>query len=154
MRLGAFQNPEFYRVQAMRLPTYAKPRIVDCVEDGSKYLGLPRGCLEACVEMLRELGIGTSINDQRCLGRPLAATFRGALRPDQETAARALAAHDTGVLAAATAFGKTVVAAWLIAERGVNTLVVVHREQLLEQWIDRLSEFLDTWTTVSPTTVS
>ena len=143
MRLGAFQNPEFYRAQAMRLPTYAKPRIVDCVEDGSKYLGLPRGCLEACVEMLRELGIGTSINDQRCLGRPLAATFRGELRPDQESAARALAAHDTGVLAAATAFGKTVVAAWLIAERGVNTLVVVHREQLLEQWIDRLSEFLD-----------
>ena len=118
MRLGAFQNPEFYRAQAMRLSTYAKPRIVDCVEDGSKYLGLPRGCLEACLEMLRELGIETPINDQRCLGRPLAATFRGDLRPDQETAARALAAHDTGVLAAATAFGKTVVAAWLIAGTG------------------------------------
>ncbi|MDE0037355.1 MAG: DEAD/DEAH box helicase family protein [Gammaproteobacteria bacterium] len=143
MRLGAFQNPEFYRAQAMRLPTYDKPRIVDCVEDGSKYLGLPRGCLEATEEMLHELGIETSTEDQRCLGKAIAATFRGDLRPDQDTAARSLAAHDTGVLAAATAFGKTVVAAWLIARRGVNTLVVVHREQLLEQWIDRLSEFLD-----------
>ena len=143
MRLAAFQNPEFYRAQAMRLPTYDKPRIVDCVEDGSKYLGLPRGCFEACVELLDGLGIGSSVDDQRCLGRGIAATFRGDLRPDQKTAARALAAHDTGVLAAATAFGKTVVAAWLIAQRQVNTLVVVHREQLLEQWMDRLSEFLD-----------
>ena len=57
-------------------------------------------------------------------------------------AANALAAHDIGVLAATTAFGKTVVAAWLIARRGVNTLVLVHRQQLLEQWVERLASFL------------
>ena len=68
--------------------------------------------------------------------------FHGELRPEQKTAARAMLAHDTGVLAATTAFGKTVVAAWLIAERGVNTLVLVHRRQLLEQWVERLSAFL------------
>ena len=146
MRLGAFQNPEFYRAQAMRLPTYDKPRIVDCVEDGPTFLGLPRGCLAEAQELLNRLDIRTSVNDQRCLGRPLSVAFRGELRPDQEAAGRALAAHDTGVLAAATAFGKTVVAAWLIAERGVNALVVVHREQLLQQWMDRLSEFLDVGT--------
>jgi superfamily II DNA or RNA helicase len=50
--------------------------------------------------------------------------------------------HDTGVLAATTAFGKTVLAAWLIAQRRVNTLVLVLRRQLMEQWIERLSEFL------------
>ena len=143
MRLGAFQNPEFYRAQALRLPTYGKPRIVDCVEDGPNYVGLPRGCLEEAEEMLRALGIGISTTDRRCVGQPLEVAFRGVLRADQEAAARALMAQDTGVLAAATAFGKTVVAAWLIARRGVNTLVVVHREQLLQQWIDRLAEFLD-----------
>ena len=143
MRLGAFQNPEFYRAQAMRLPTYDKPRIVDCVEVGPNYVGLPRGCLEEAEELLTRLGIGISTSDQRCPGRPLPVAFRGELRPDQEAAGRALAGHDTGVLAAATAFGKTVVAAWLIAQRGVNTLVVVHREQLLQQWVERLSEFLD-----------
>jgi len=52
-------------------------------------------------------------------------------------------AYDTGVLAAGTAFGKTVVAAWLIAARGVNTLVLVHRRQLQEQWVSRLAAFLD-----------
>lgn len=143
MRLGAFQNPEFYRAQALRLPTYGKPRIVDCVDDGPNYVGLPRGCLEEAEKMLRALGIGTSATDLRCVGQPLEATFRGVLRPDQEQAASALLAHDTGVLPAATAFGKTVVAAWLIAQRGVNTLVVVHREQLLQQWVGRLAEFLD-----------
>ena len=143
MRLGAFQNPEFHRAQAMRLSTYRKPRIVDCVEDGPSYLGLPRGCLEAVEASLETLGVATSTRDQRCSGRPVAVDFRGDLRPDQVSAARALAQHDTGVLSAATAFGKTVVAAWLIAQRGVNTLVLVHREQLLRQWIERLSEFLD-----------
>ena len=143
MRLAAFQNPEFYRAQALRLPTWGKPRIVDCIEDGPRFVGLPRGCLEDAERVLRELGVEPSIRDERCAGRALPVAFRGVLRPEQEAAANALLRHETGVLAAATAFGKTVVAAWLIARRRVNTLVLVHREQLLEQWIERLSEFLE-----------
>ncbi|MFO1498181.1 MAG: DEAD/DEAH box helicase family protein [Verrucomicrobiota bacterium] len=76
-------------------------------------------------------------------GTPLTVQFRGTLRPDQEKAARELSKHETGVLAATTAFGKTVVATWLIAQRGVNTLILVHRQQLLEQWLERLSAFLE-----------
>ena len=76
-------------------------------------------------------------------GRPLNVEFRGELQPEQEAAAKAMLAHDTGVLSATTAFGKTVIAAWLIAQRGVNTLVLVHRRQLLEQWVQRLSAFLN-----------
>ena len=62
--------------------------------------------------------------------------------PEQNEAAVSLLNHDFGVLSATTAFGKTVVAAYMIAERGVNTLVLVHRKQLLDQWVDRLSDFL------------
>ena len=51
--------------------------------------------------------------------------------------------HDIGVLSAATAFGKTVIAAKLIAERKVSTLVLTHRRQLLSQWTVKLNEFLD-----------
>lgn len=43
---------------------------------------------------------------------------------------------------ASPAFGKTAVAAWLIAKRKVNTLVLVHRQQLLDQWHERLAMFL------------
>lgn len=143
MRLAAFQNPEFYRAQAMRLPTYGKPRIVSCAADGAQFLELPRGCLEEMEVLLRGFGIELSIQDQRHPGLPLSVSFHAVLRPEQEVAAKAMLAHDTGVLAATTAFGKTVVAAWLIAQRGVNTLILVHRKQLLEQWVMRLGELLD-----------
>ena len=142
IRLAAFQNPEFYKLQAMRLPTYDKPRIIACAEDHSKHLGLPRGCLDEVRQTLSDLNIKAVVRDERNPGQPLKATFQGELRPEQTVAAKAMLAHDTGVLAATTAFGKTVVAAWLIAQRGVNTLVLVHRRQLQHQWIERLSTFL------------
>jgi superfamily II DNA or RNA helicase/very-short-patch-repair endonuclease len=142
VRVAAFQNPEFYRAQAMRLPTYDKPRIIHCAEDHAKHIALPRGCLEEVRELLESLKIKLAMRDERCAGTPLNVAFRGALRPEQELAAQAMLPHETGVLSATTAFGKTVLAAWLIAQRGVNTLVLVHRRQLLEQWIERLSTFL------------
>jgi superfamily II DNA or RNA helicase len=142
LRLAAFQNPEFYKAQAMRLPTFGKPRIIACAEDHPQHIGLPRGCLDEVQGLMADLGVPTSIRDERCTGIPLAVQFHGNLRPEQECAARTMVAHETGVLSATTAFGKTVVAAWLIAQRGVNTLVLVHRRQLLQQWVERLSTFL------------
>jgi len=142
VRLAAFQNPEFYKAQAMRLPTYDKPRIIACAEDYPQHIGLPRGCLEDVQKLLFGLKIKAVIRDERCDGKPLEVLFNGELRPEQKAAAEAMIAYDMGVLLATTAFGKTVLAAWLIAERGVNTLVLVHRRQLLEQWVERLSAFL------------
>lgn len=142
LRLAAFQNPGFYKAQAMRLSTYALPRVIACAEDHPQHIGLPRGCLDEVRQVLADLGVRTAVRDERNTGRPLEVSFRGELRPEQKSAAQAMLAHDTGVLAATTAFGKTVVAAWLIAQRGVSTLVLVHRRQLLDQWIERLSAFL------------
>ncbi|MBF0408763.1 MAG: DEAD/DEAH box helicase family protein [Candidatus Riflebacteria bacterium] len=143
IRLAAFQNPEFYKAQAMRLPTFQKPRIISCVEEHSHHFGLPRGCLEEVRSLLEVLKIKPVIQDERLTGTTLNVSFKGKLRPEQQKAAEAMMAHDIGVLAATTAFGKTVIGAWLIAQRGVNTLILVHRKQLLEQWIERLSMFLD-----------
>jgi hypothetical protein len=130
LRVAAFQNPEFYKTQAMRLPTYAKPRIIGCAEEHSQHISLPRGCLEDVREVLIDLNIRPVIRDERFSGHPLHTTFQGELRTEQKLAAEAMLKYETGVLAATTAFGKTVVAAWLIAQRGVNTLVLVHRRQL------------------------
>lgn len=143
IRIAAFQNPEFYKAQAMRLPTFGKPRIIACAEDYPQHIGLPRGCLDEIRSLLSEQKIDVVIRDERNSGCRLKVHFQGELRAEQEVAAKAMLAHDTGVLAATTAFGKTVIAAWLIAQRGVNTLVVVHRRQLMEQWIERLATFLD-----------
>ena len=143
LRVAAFQNPEFYKAQAMRLSTYNKPRVIACAEDLPHHIGLPRGCLEDIRKTLSDLGVRVATRDERRDGEQLDAKFQGELRRDQQVAADAMLRHDTGVLAATTAFGKTVIAAWLIAQRGVNTLVLVHRRQLLDQWVDRLSTFLD-----------
>ncbi|MDP3064593.1 MAG: DEAD/DEAH box helicase family protein [Chloroflexota bacterium] len=142
-RFAAFQNPEFYRAQAMRLSTFGKPRVISCAEEFDRHIGLPRGCLHEVRELLAAHDVGLDLVDERQTGRVIDFTFHGQLTPIQEQAAKAVLAQDTGVLCAPTAFGKTVVAAWLIAARRVNTLVLVHRKQLLDQWRERLSTFLD-----------
>jgi len=142
LRTAAFQNPEYYRAQALRLSTYDKPRIISCANLKPEHVALPRGCLDPALELLRSHGIQADIEDHRNTGTPLLATFLGTLRAEQNAALKALAKHDCGVLAATTAFGKTVIAAALIARRGCNTLVLVHRRELLTQWIERLKTFL------------
>jgi hypothetical protein len=144
LRLAAFQNPEFYKAQAMRLSTFNKPRVVACAEDLPHHIGLPRGCLDDVRKALSNVAVHVAIRDERHDGNRLEVKFQGKLRDEQKAAADAMLRYETGVLAATTAFGKTVVAAWLIAQRGVNTLVLVHRRQLLDQWVERLSTFLDT----------
>ena len=143
IRLAAFQNPAFYSAQSMRRSTFGIPRIVACAALLSHHLALPRGCQENMEELLEELGIRLNLRDERNPGHPVEAVFLGKLTEEQEAAADALLQHDTGVLSAATAFGKTVVAASLIAARKTNTLVLVHRRQLMDQWVARLGVFLD-----------
>jgi superfamily II DNA or RNA helicase len=142
IRIAAFQNPEFYKAQAMRLPTFGKPRIIACAEDFSKHLGLPRGCYDEVYSLFSEIDIKVNVIDERVDGTVIDIAFNGTLRAEQQKAINALLPHELGVLAATTAFGKTVIAAKLIAERKVNTLILVHRQQLMDQWIERLTTFL------------
>lgn len=142
-RLAAFRNPEFYKKQAMRLRVYDTPRVFDCGWEDGDFLGIPRGCMDHLTELLESCGVPYALKDRREAGRPIAVFFRGELRPEQVPAAEALLAHDMGVLSATTAFGKTVVGAYLIGQRKVNTLILVHSSALLEQWKDALERFLD-----------
>jgi len=142
IRLAAFQNPEFYKAQAMRFTVWDKPRVIGCAENFPNHIALPRGCLDAVQALLRDNGIRCDLLDERFVGEPLDVVFVGILRVDQEAAVAAMLQHDAGVLCAPTAFGKTVAAAAMIARRGVNTLVLVHRTELLKQWQERLQSFL------------
>lgn len=142
IRLAAFQNPEFYKAQAMRMSVWDKPRVIGNAENYPQHIALPRGCLEAALDLLRENGIDCDLRDERFGGEPIDISFVGTLRLDQEAAVAGMLHHDTGVLCAPTAFGKTVTAAAIIARRGVNTLVLVHRTELLKQWQECLQAFL------------
>lgn len=140
--LAAFQNPEFYKKQAMRLSTHATPRVITCCEDTEKFIGLPRGCLDDLQDLVRSWRGSLVLSDERQRGAPLNLAFRGELTATQDRAARAMLSHDAGVLVAPPGSGKTVLGAHLIAQRGVSTLVLVHRKPLLDQWVAQLSEFL------------
>jgi superfamily II DNA or RNA helicase len=143
IRLAAFQNPEFYRAQAMRLPVWNKPRVIGCATSHPNHWALPRGCLDAAKDLLKAHRIAFTVSDKRVPGEALGIGFCGALRSDQERAVTAILRHDTGILVAPTGFGKTVVAAAVLARRGVNTLILVHRQALQRQWIERLRSFLE-----------
>lgn len=142
-RLAAFSNPAFLERQRMRLSVARTPRVVTCFEDTARFLALPRGCLEPLEELLEDLGVGLELTDEREDGSRLRAHFNGTLTTQQRSAVRSMLGHDIGVLCAPPGAGKTVVAAKLIATRGRSTLVLVHRKPLMEQWIERLGEFLD-----------
>ncbi|MCD8294048.1 MAG: DEAD/DEAH box helicase family protein [Clostridia bacterium] len=142
-RFAAFPNPEFYKKQKMRLPVYNIPRIIDTHEENGKYIMLPRGCFKDITALLNENNIQYTVLDERNCGKPLDVTFLGELREEQVPALEALAAKDMGVLSATTGFGKTVIAARLIAEKKRNTLILVHTSALLSQWKDSLMNFLD-----------
>ena len=143
IRLAAFRNPAYYSAQAMRRSTFGIPRIVACAELPSHHIALPRGCREAMESMLEDLGVHVDVRDVRNPGSPVETAFLGQLTPEQHAATEALLRHDSGVLAAATGFGKTVVAASVIASRSASTLVLVHRLQLMDQWLAQLAAFLD-----------
>ncbi len=142
IRLAAFQNPEFYKKQAMRFSVWDEPRVIGCAENYPNHIALPRGCLDAARDLLRDNGITCELIDELYAGVALEVDFAGTLRLDQETAVAAMLKHDAGVFCAPTAFGKTVTAAAMIARRGVNALVLVHRTELLKQWQERLQSFL------------
>ena len=142
-RLASFKNPMFYKQQAMRLPTYGHPRVISCADETKEYLCLPRGCEPELFSELEELGIEIRLIDKTHKGRKIDVKFNGQLRDEQSLALNHMLQNDTGILSGTTAFGKTIVAIKLIAEKKVNTLILVDKVSLLSQWKDRLSEFLD-----------
>ena len=142
-RLAAFQNPEFFKKQAMRLSTWLTPRVINCAEDLPKHVALPRGCLAALEGLLSEYGVKLAMEDLRADGDSLEVEFRGQLTEVQEQVSTALLAHEIGVFVAPPGMGKTVVGIDVIAKRARNTLVLVHRTPLLDQWRAQLALFLD-----------
>lgn len=142
-RMAAFHNPEFYAKQGMRLSTYDIPRIISCSELHDDYLAIPRGCEDAVINILEDHDVKYNIEDKTYHGRKINVSFKGELREEQQKAMEYMLSYNIGTLSATTAFGKTVFAIAMIAQRKVNTLILVHRKSLLDQWKKQLEEFLE-----------
>lgn len=141
-RIAAFHNPEFYSKQAMRIPTYDLPRIISCSEIIDNYLAIPRGCEDKLQELFTQHNVIYEIIDKTNHGIPIKVEFNGILKEEQKEALSVMLPYNNGTLSATTAFGKTIFAISMIATRKVNTLILVHRRSLLDQWKKQLEEFL------------
>ena len=141
-----FANPKFFELQRLRFSTYQTPRYIFCGAIDENSLYLPRGLYEQCLDILRAAGASVQCEDLRprhpTLDLSFELSFKGKLRKPQQAAIQDCLKYDLGVLAAPPGAGKTIMACSLIATRNVPTLILVHRSQLLEQWIDRIEEFL------------
>jgi superfamily II DNA or RNA helicase len=140
--MATFSNKQYFQNLAMDLPNYDESRFIYLGADEGKYIILPRGLKDELMERFDHAGIKYHIEDKRSVGRKINVSFQGELRKSQHPAADAMLAHETGILHAATAFGKTVVSCEMIARRGVNTLILVDRSDLMNQWLDRMEQFL------------
>lgn len=141
-RLAAFQNPEFYKRQSLRLSTALAPRVISCAENLADHLALPRGCEPDLRALFSANGITIDLDDKRETGEALDVAFRGELSDHQQRAAEALLAHDIGVFVAPPGSGKTVVGAYLVAKRARTALILTHRRPLVDQWRAQLGVFL------------
>lgn len=142
-RLAAFSNPIFYKNQAMNLSNFSQSRFLYLGEEEDGYIGLPRGLREKLETGIQQAGIPYALTDERQKGRHIQVSFNGELRESQRKAIEALMPHETGILSAATAFGKTVVCCDLIAERKINTLILIESSALMEQWQAAIERFLN-----------
>ena len=142
-RLATFANPDFYKKQKLRMSVYNVPMVIDCSKEDEKYLKLPRGTYDYLESLCSVNNIKIIKKDERFIGNKIEVKFNGSLREDQQIAINHLLKYDNGILCAPTGFGKTVIGCKLIEERKVNTLILVNKIQLLNQWKDRIKEFLD-----------
>ena len=95
------------------------------------------------LERARQADVDYEINDERQRGKHINVDFKGELRQEQDKALKELTKYDNGILHAATAFGKTVVSSAIIAQKKVNTLIILESSALIEQWKDALEKFLN-----------
>ena len=140
--MATFDNPVYYKNKRLGYSNYYNFSMIYMGEDLEGYVKIPRGMLEDIISACKNAGIPYDIEEQREKGRPIRVSFNGELRVQQDLAAQRLLAYDHGILSAATAFGKTVVCSYLIAERKVNTLILLESTDLISQWEEELGRFL------------
>lgn len=140
--LAVFDNPLFYKNKRLGYSNYCNFSTVYMGKDANGYIKIPRGLLERVILECKKSGISYEIEDCREKGRPIRVSFQGQLKAQQDLAAQSLLSCHNGILSAATAFGKTVVCSYLIAQRKVNTLILLERTELISQWEAELNKFL------------
>lgn len=140
--LAAFDNPVYYKNKNLGLSNYKNNSVIYLGEDINGYIHLPRGVYDKLIVKIDSAKINYKVTNERNSAKTINVSFNGKLKPEQEKAVKEIINYNDGVLEAATAFGKTVVCSYLIAQRKVSTLILLQSSSLMKQWVDELGKFL------------
>jgi superfamily II DNA or RNA helicase len=140
--LAIFPNPQIKILQNLRKPIYNIPTKIFAFELKENILKLPRGLMRDLITTLNNVKIKYQIKDERFEKKEEFPTLKFNLRDEQKTSIEVIKKKDFSIFVAPPGFGKTLIASQMISFRGVNTLVIVNKNILLDQWIERFKEYL------------
>lgn len=139
----SYDNPDFYKKKRLGFWTGDTPRKLTLVQDDNGEICLPRGGWSRLTRFLDRLGVAPQCVDATVavpLDRPLSYKAPFDLGPDQRTAARMCVVKRQGIVVGPCASGKTEIALKAIADTGQRTLVLVHTERILKNWVATANE--------------
>jgi len=139
--LAIFPNPQIKILQNLRKPIYNTPKNIFTFELDNGTLKLPRGLMRDVIRTLQTHKLHYSIKDERLYQKIDFPKITFELREEQKKSIEAIEKKDFSIFVAPPGFGKTLIASKMIEKRGVNTLVIVNKNMLLEQWIERFCSY-------------
>ena len=135
-------NPKYSEAEKMYRSTWNIDRELEFYEERADGLACPRGCAGKLYNLCQQYGETIQVVDNRRTLDPVDFKFVGELRPLQTQAVDDVLARDHGLLESPTGSGKTTMALYIIAERKQPALIICHTLSLLDQWLDRIEQFL------------
>lgn len=137
-----FANAEFFIKKKSGKNTFGTERYFRLVEETDNEIAIPRGFIGKLLRFCKESNIPFDFQDQRKLKTPVPFSFNATLRNHQVKALESISRKDFGVIVAPPGSGKTILGLKIIAEKRQPALIIVHRKQLLGQWLERVQAFL------------
>jgi superfamily II DNA or RNA helicase len=137
-----FVNTEYLVKKKMGKNTWGTEQYFKCIEETEADVIIPRGTIGKLLRFCRENKIEYEFEDNRQKINPVSFSGDIQLREYQKPAIEASVKKDIGVIVAPPGTGKTVIALKIIEEKQQPALIIVHRKQLADQWMERVQTFL------------
>ncbi|MCT7603287.1 DEAD/DEAH box helicase [Aliarcobacter butzleri] len=138
---ATFENPQIKVLLSLRKPLFNTPKYIRSFEENEKFLMLPRGLKETLIDFFNVNAVSYSFVDKRVLNKIQTKTVTFNLRPEQNEAIKEIKKSDYSICVAPPGFGKTLLGAKIFEIRACTTLIVVNKNMLLNQWIERFVDY-------------
>ncbi|MAC83671.1 MAG: helicase [Arcobacter sp.] len=140
---ASFENPQIKVLLGLRKPLYNIPRMIQSFEEDETYLMLPRGLKNIVCDFFNSNAVTFVIDDKRYFNSCETKKVKFKLRPEQNDAINQIMKNDFCICVAPPGFGKTLIGAKMFEKRECKTLIIVNKNMLLNQWIERFVDYFE-----------